>query len=220
TEFAFNANLRYFSLDDLLPDSTNTTHYQLDDNWDLRGLESIVMHGKSQPLQDRITALEYEAKSLVEIKHLEQRSKTQIVKDEIAKEDNPDMAILLESEYNRLQRWLKSKPTQDERKKQRYYEALAEKVWKIIPTHGFIEIHELALIAKISGKHIFRLISVWTKAGLLETVDLNRKGKAKTIEYFDIRRYGEVLVPIRYTIKKNKIPSFNRDWRSKTRSVA
>lgn len=40
TEFAFNANLRYFSLDDLLPDesrSNGAVQYQLDENWMLRG---------------------------------------------------------------------------------------------------------------------------------------------------------------------------------------
>lgn len=45
TEFAFNANLRYFSLEDLLPDesrSNGAAQYQLDENWQLRTLENNV----------------------------------------------------------------------------------------------------------------------------------------------------------------------------------
>jgi len=222
TEFAFNANLRYFELDDLLPDesrSNSAPQYQLDENWQLRSLKSNVIHEKSEPLKTRISALEYEAKTLVEIKRLEQRSKIQIIKEQIAKEENPDMAIILESEYERLQNWLRTKPFQDERAKQRYYEALAEKIWKIIPDHGYIELHEISRVLNISGKHTYRVIGVLTCAGLLDTVDLNIRTKSKVIEYFDIRKIGKILTPLRYTVKKTKIAEFNRKWRSKTRKV-
>jgi hypothetical protein len=220
-EFAFNANLRYFSLEDLLPEesrSNSAPQYQLDENWQMRALQNVMIHGKSEPIKNRVAALEYEAKSLVEIKRLEQRSKIQIVKDEIAKEENLDMAIILQTEYEKLQRWLKMKPSQDERKKQRYYEILSEKIWKIIPNHGYIELHEISKRLKISGKHTYRVIGVLTRLGLLDTVDLNVRTKSKVIEYFDVRKIGKILTPIRYTVKKTKIPAFNREWRAKTRS--
>jgi hypothetical protein len=54
TEFAYNANLRYFSLEDLLPDSNNTTHYQLDDNWQMRGIENILWRRRES--NPRLTA--------------------------------------------------------------------------------------------------------------------------------------------------------------------
>jgi hypothetical protein len=43
-EFAFNANLRYFSLDDLLPDESRSSsaQYKMDENWELRGLKNGV----------------------------------------------------------------------------------------------------------------------------------------------------------------------------------
>jgi hypothetical protein len=219
-EFSFLGNLRYFVLEDLLPEESLTkprTEYQLDRNWDLRGLQKNLIHHKKSPLKDRLGPLEYEAKSLPEIKRAEQRSQKQVLENQLASVEDTELANTLRREYTKLQAWLKAKPSRDKRTKQRYYEVLAEKVWKAIPRHSYIELHDLARTARISAKHIFRLFGIWTKHGLLDSVDLNRQNKGKAVEYFDVRRNCEVLLPMRYTIEKSDIPRFNMQWRAKLR---
>jgi len=221
-EFSFLGNLRHYDLEDLLPEESQSrpnTQYQMDKNWDLRGLQKKLIRSENQPLDTRLIPLTYDAKSLPEIAQVEKRSKAELLRDQISKVEDPILARKLRREFNKLQTWLKAKPTKDERRKQRYYAALAEKVWAAIPNQSYIEIHDLARKFKISGKHIFRLFGTWTGHGLLDAIDLNALTKKKDLEYFDIRRNCDVLVPIRYTIKKSDIPKFNKQWRSKLRRI-
>ncbi len=218
-EYAFNANLRYFGLEQLAPEGDGGPEqpsYRLDDNWAMRKMFTRMIHTGKPVLKQRLAPLVYEAKSLPELNREASRDKLSEIENLLSKIENQEVALKLRQAHVSLQEWYKSKPTQDQRKKQRYYEVLANKVWPLIPEYGFVEIHEVAAQAKISGKHVYRLLGIWTQLGLLETVDLNKPTKGKVKEYFDVRRTSPVLLPVRYTVEKHLIPEFNKNWRAAT----
>ncbi|AFM10697.1 hypothetical protein Turpa_0034 [Turneriella parva DSM 21527] len=221
-EFTAIGNLRYFGLEDLLPDESkeNPVRYQLDDNWSLRDSRNRNMPGHRGPVSELVSKQTYDAKTLLEIQHDERKSDAQRIKDTLTKVPDLKIRRRLQLENHRYRRWLKGKTTQDQRRKQRYYQTLAESIWHTIPSDSLIEIHDLARRHRISGKHIYRLLGIWTAAGLIETIDLNRKTKNKIIEYYDIRRLSPALLPILYIMPKAAVPEFNKRWHAKARRIA
>lgn len=172
------------------------------------------------PVSELVSRQTYDAKTLLEIQHDERKSDAQRIKDTLTKVPDLKIRRRLQLENHRYRRWLKGKTTQDQRRKQRYYQTLAESIWHTIPTDSLIEIHDLARKHRITGKHIYRLLGIWTAAGLIETIDLNRKTKNKIIEYYDIRRLSPVLLPILYIMPKAAVPEFNKRWHAKARRLA
>ncbi|MFO1480506.1 MAG: transposase [Turneriella sp.] len=221
-EYSFFANLRHFRLEDLLPDESLTSPrpaYQIDRNWTLRELYGRNIHQQNQPLKERIGGYKFEAKSLPQILQDEKDTMRSAIEKALAQIPDAELRNSVREANLEHAKWKASKTTQDQRRKQRYYEALAEKVWHMIPEHGYMEIHEVARKAKVSGKHIFRLMGIWTKLGMLETVLLSNHNSPKQVEFFDVRRQCTPLLPLKYIMLKPEVPEFNRQWRSKLRRI-
>jgi hypothetical protein len=217
-EYAFIRNLRHFDLE-VLASGVGQGRGQGFAPEPAAGFAGIPggydARKKSAKIQHQICAHEFSAKSLLEIKAEETRMTRKQTFTLIDSEPDP----LLRSKLRRLQveraRWQENKPTKDQRRKQREFEALAAKAWPELPSDGYIEFRELADRLKISTRNLFRIIPIWLKHGLIEVKDLNRPTKSKHAKSYDLKRKAAILIPILYALPKQKAHSFTRKWTQK-----
>lgn len=118
------------------------------------------------------------------------------------------------------ERWISGKTTKDQRRKQRYFEELADRVWKELPRDSYIEIRDLAAAMQASTRNLYRILSVLAGHGLIEMKDLNRQTNSKHAKSFDLKRKAEVIIPLVYVKEReSKISIKGRQPNSTARPV-
>lgn len=231
-EYTFLGNLRYFSVGDLVGGASGEcavasggvkpTLAYVDSPILLRGLGSEMIlkrHIQRHPKVSRqIAACTFKAKTLIEIQREANEDEQNRLNLQWSQEHDSNIRRKLQLEYQRYREWLRSKPTKDQRRSQRYFENLAQKLWLVIPTDGFIEIRELANEVGLSTRLLFRVLSVWADRGLIEMVNRNRPTKSKAAYVYDIRRKGSVLTQMLYTTAKLDQPNLFQRFRKVTKT--
>ena len=223
-EYSFLGNLRYYNLENLLPEESRTqpsNPTRLDRHGEMRGLDIKIIHWHKRrqrtPLREVLAKYEYNAGSLVEIEQNITRTKEQEIQNRLSQISNQRVKNILSRRYREYKHWTKTKSTLDQKRAQRDYLELAELVYQAIPDDGYVDLQELAWQLKIPSKKLFRLVGIWVKYDLIEIIDLNRYTKGKEAWHFDMRRKAELLTPLLYIIPKEQTARFNRSWRNKAK---
>jgi hypothetical protein len=163
-------------------------------------------------ISEQVRKWEFEALTLVEIQELDSKAKQIAAKNLLEAESNPVLRARLRRLQDERSRWFESRPTKDQRRKQREFEVLAQKVWESLPQDSYCEFRDLAEHLGISTRSLFRVLPLWQKHGLIEMQNLNRETRSKHGKSYDIRRIGTVLVPLLYVMPKETGHRFARDW--------
>ncbi|MFZ5629125.1 MAG: transposase [Spirochaetota bacterium] len=209
-EYAFFGNRRFFALSEILGvmhGEKAAQELHLDRNGVLRCLYSNLIHSpsrqKHQPVPLKVKNYFYEPKSLLEIQSLEVSKEKQEVENHILREQDRKVRASLSKAVEAHREWKISRPTKDQRRKQKYFEALATKAWSLIPEDGYIEIRELADTLELNSRHLFRMLEVWKSLGLAELQDRSPYLLAKHAKVLEIRRKAAYLPPIIYVQKRS-----------------
>ncbi|WP_157210498.1 transposase [Turneriella parva] len=186
----------------------------------VRGLNKEMMSAQaSYRISDQVRQWEFEALTLIEIQELNSKAKQEAAQSKLEAEPNPLLRARLQKLQDTRSCWIESRPTKDQRRKQRAFEVLAEKVWEALPQESYLEFRELADQLEISTRSFFRILPVLQGHGLIEMRSLNRDTRSKHGKSYDIRRIGTVLVPILYVMPKEMGHRFARIWENQIASV-
>jgi hypothetical protein len=211
-EYAFFHNARYFTEEMVSPEGMGLTAERwgkTNPNGGLRALGINMMSTRKdkeqQSVAKQFSRILYEPKTLLEIQNDALKDSERRIADLFTSEPNLKIRNTLKQAFSEYESWRNSKPTKDQRRKQRYFESLAAAMWQQIPTDGYIEIQELSTLLSLPTRNIFRILEVWYRWNLIELVDLNRPTRSKHAKHFDIQRRGQSLVPICYVFRRQTV---------------
>jgi hypothetical protein len=133
-EYTFLGNLRFFSLNDLIPQPKSTLESGNSPSMRVRGslMIPVKQHQSGPRISDQLRPCLFEAKTLIEIQQETQQSESDQLRQIWNSEPNRKVRDILRTEYERHQRWLSTKPTKDQRRSQRYFENLANNAWQVL----------------------------------------------------------------------------------------